>query len=98
MSRISQSTLQMKLYYWTQENARSEIDFLLQTMGQIVPVEVKAEENLQSKSLRTYFQKYTPGAAIRTSMSDFRKDEWLVNLPLYAISELQAVEIGRAHV
>src|SRR3546814_7597833 len=70
MSRISQSTRQMKLYYWTQENARSEIDFLLQTMGQIVPVEVKAEENLQSKSLRTYFQKYTPGAAIRDRKSN----------------------------
>lgn len=76
------------IYYWSPENARSEVDFLVQISGRVVPVEVKAEENLQSKSLRVYCQKYTPKLAIRTSMSDFREEEWMTNLPLYAIQEI----------
>lgn len=75
------------IYYWAPENARSEIDFLLQAAGNIIPIEVKAEENLQAKSLRTYSQKYSPRIAVRTSMSDFRQEDWMINLPLYAISE-----------
>lgn len=78
----------MVAYYWSAENARSEIDFVLQMSGQVVPVEVKAEENLQSKSLRIYYQKYQPKTAIRTSISDFREEDWMTNLPLYAISEI----------
>ncbi len=76
------------VYYWSAENARAEIDFLVQRATEIVPLEVKAQENLQAKSLRTYYQKYTPKISIRTSMSDFRKEDWLMNLPLYAINEL----------
>ncbi|GEP97436.1 ATP-binding protein [Chitinophaga cymbidii] len=76
------------VYYWSPENARSEIDFLLQIAGRIVPVEVKAEENLQAKSLKVFCQKYQPELAIRTSMSDFRREEWMTNLPLYAIHEI----------
>lgn len=76
------------IHYWSADNARSEIDFLLQLGPEILPLEVKAEENLQSKSLRTFHQKYHPKVSLRTSMSDFRKEDWLINLPLYAISEL----------
>lgn len=79
------------IYYWSPENARSEIDFLVQASGRVVPVEVKAEENLQSKSLRVYREKYTPPLAIRTSMSDFREEGWMTNLPLYAIQELYSI-------
>lgn len=78
-------------YYWSAENATAEIDFLVQYGGQVVPIEVKAEENLQAKSLKTFCQKYKPLTAIRTSMSDFRKEDWITNLPLYAISELTKV-------
>ena len=78
---------QSGIYYWSPENARSEIDFLIQISGQVVPVEVKASDNLQSKSLKVFCQKYNPKLAIRTSMSDFRREEWMTNLPLYAISE-----------
>ena len=78
-------------YYWSAENATAEIDFLVQYAGQVVPIEVKAEENLQAKSLKTFYQKYKSLTAIRTSMSDFRKEDWLTNLPLYAISELTRV-------
>jgi len=51
-----------------------------------VPIEVKAEENLQAKSLKTYRDKFNPKISIRTSMTDYKKEGWLVNLPLYTIS------------
>jgi len=76
------------IYYWSAEKSKSEIDFLIQYSGEIIPVEVKSVENLQAKSLRTYCQKYEPNTAIRTSMSDFRKEDWMTNLPLYAISKI----------
>ena len=76
------------IYYWSAERSTAEIDFLIQSSGEVIPIEVKAEENLKAKSLKTFCQKYTPKTAIRTSMSDFRKEDWLTNLPLYAISEL----------
>lgn len=78
----------LSVYYWATKRAISEIDFLVQVSGQVIPIEVKAEENLQAKSLKTYCQKFAPKTAIRSSMSDFRKDDWLTNLPLYAISKL----------
>lgn len=77
-----------KIYYWSAEDSRAEIDFLLQMQGKIIPVEVKAEENLQSKSLRTFSQKYQPFKSVRTSLTDYYDQEWMVNLPLYAILEL----------
>jgi len=76
------------VYYWSPSNARSEIDFLIQISGHVVPIEVKAEENLQSKSLRVYCQKFSPELAVRTSMSDYREEGWMTNLPLYAIHEM----------
>ena len=76
------------IYYWSPDNAKSEIDFLIQISGEVVPIEVKAAENLKAKSLQVYYQKYKPAIVIRTSMSDFRKEEWMINLPLYAISEV----------
>lgn len=79
---------ELAIYYWSAEKSRSEIDFLIQYSGQVIPVEVKAEENLQAKSLKTYCNKYAPRSAVRTSMSDFREESWLTNLPLYAISRI----------
>jgi predicted AAA+ superfamily ATPase len=79
------------IYYWSPENTRAEIDFLLQVKGKIIPLEVKAAENLQAKSLRLYYQKYQPESSIRTSLSDYRKEEWMTNLPLYAITTISEV-------
>jgi len=76
------------LYYWTAENATAEVDFLLQHQNEIIPVEVKSEENLKSKSLKVYFEKYAPKTVVRTSMSPYRKETWMTNLPLYGISAL----------
>lgn len=53
--------------------------------------EVKAQENLQAKSLKSYCQKYSPKYAIRTSMSDFRQEDWLINIPLYAVNVLTEI-------
>lgn len=76
----------MPIHYWSSASGTAEIDFLIQYAGMAIPIEVKAEENLQAKSLRTFCQKYQPKIAIRTSMSDYRKEEWLTNIPLYAIA------------
>lgn len=78
----------LPIYYWSAENANAEIDFLIQYSGRVVPIEVKAEENLQAKSLRVFSEKYNPSTVIRTSLSDYRKEDWMTNLPLYAISAL----------
>lgn len=79
-------------YYWSAERSIAEIDFLVQHQGKVIPIEVKAEENLQAKSLKTFCEKYAPEKAYRISMSDFRKENWLTNLPLYAISELTEID------
>ena len=76
------------IYYWSAENGTSEIDFIIQLEGRVVPIEVKAEENIKAKSLKTYHNKFSPEISIRTSMSDYRKEEWLVNIPLYCISQI----------
>jgi len=78
----------LAIYYWSAEKSKSEIDFLIQYSGEVIPVEVKAEENLQAKSLKSYCQKYSPKTAVRMSMSDFRKEDWMINLPLYAINQI----------
>ena len=52
----------------------------------MIPIEVKAEENLKAKSLKAFWEKYQPQYAVRTSMSDYREQEWMTNIPLYAIN------------
>lgn len=67
------------------------MDFVIDTGKQILPVEVKAEVNLKAKSLKTYKEKFSPELSIRTSMADFKREDWLLNLPLYAIGEIGKV-------
>jgi hypothetical protein len=75
-------------YYFSETKSKVEIDFLVQKGTQVVPIEVKAEENLKAKSLRVYCDKYGPDVAIRTSMSDYREQDWMINVPLYCIGEI----------
>lgn len=75
-------------YYYSGEKSTYETDFLVQRGMDVVPIEVKAEENLKSKSLRAYVEKYHPGYAVRTSMSGAREQEWMVNIPLWAVQSL----------
>ncbi|MDP4179006.1 MAG: ATPase, partial [Bacillota bacterium] len=51
-------------------------------------IEVKAEANLKAKSLKTYYDKFNPEISVRMSMSDYKKEEWIVNLPLYAVEQI----------
>ena len=58
----------------------------------VVPLEVKAEINLRAKSLKTYVEKYNPKQSVRSSMSDYKEEDWLINLPLYAIEEIANIK------
>ncbi len=75
-------------FYWSAERATAEVDFLFQQGMELYPLEVKAEENLKAKSLKVYFDRFQPRLAIRSSMSDYRREDWLLNLPLYGLSRL----------
>jgi predicted AAA+ superfamily ATPase len=85
------STDDYVIHYWSAERSSSEVDFVVQHGGEVIPIEVKAEENLQAKSLKVFHEKYNPAVSIRTSMSDHRKQDWMINLPLYALSELKTI-------
>lgn len=76
------------VYYYTNDRSSCEIDFILDTGEQAVPVEVKAEVNLKAKSLKTYVEKFNPPISVRASMADYKKQDWLINLPLYAVEEI----------
>ena len=73
------------IYYYTNDRGSCEIDFVVDTGEQIVPIEVKAETNLRAKSLKTYRERFEPELSVRTSMADYKKEDWLL-------------KIGRAHV
>lgn len=82
------STGKMNIYYYTNDRGSCEIDFVTDDGERVVPVEVKAETNLQAKSLKTYRDKFSPKISVRTSMTDYRREEWLVNIPLYMIEKM----------
>ena len=71
-------------YYWS-SSGTAEVDFVFKHDAEVYPLEVKAEENLQSKSLKVYREKFNPPISLRTSMRDYRRESWLVNIPLYAL-------------
>lgn len=60
----------------------------MDTGSDMIPVEVKAEQNLQAKSLKVYREKYEPKLSIRTSMADHKREDWLLNLPLWAVETI----------
>lgn len=72
-------------YYFGTDSNTFEMDFTVQKGRNVVPIEVKAETNQQAKSLKVYCQKYQPEYAVRISMNNYREEEWLTNLPLYAV-------------
>lgn len=76
------------IYYYTNDRGSCEIDFVVDNGEQIVPIEVKAETNLRAKSLKTYRERFEPELSVRTSMADYKKEDWLLNLPLYAIENI----------
>ena len=76
-----------ELYYYSTENSSGEIDFVIQQEMKCIPIEVKAEENMRARSLRAFCEKYKPEVAIRSSMSNYRKQDWMINVPLYALDK-----------
>ena len=76
------------VYYYTNERSSCEVDFVLDTGERIIPVEVKAATTLKAKSLKVYREKFAPELSIRSSMADYKQEEGLVNLPLYAIEQV----------
>ena len=75
----------IETYYWSSDRGISEVDFVVDNGERIIPIEVKAEINLQSKSLKIYRDTFHPELSIRTSMANYKKEDWLLNLPLYAM-------------
>ena len=75
------------IYYYTNDRNSCEIDLLVDDGEKVIPVEVKAEENLRAKSLKMYREKYNPSVCVRTSMANYRNENnRLINLPLYCIT------------
>lgn len=74
---------QLVFGYYSRDNSQLELDFVVQCGLDVVPVEVKAEENLQSKSLKTFLAAHPDMKALRFSMSDYRSQEKITNVPLY---------------
>ena len=78
----------MPLFYWARERGNAEVDFVMQRGEDVLPIEVKAETNLRAKSLKVYHEMYHPSLSVRTSMADYERQDWLLNLPLYAVALL----------
>jgi hypothetical protein len=71
--------------YWTNERSTSEVDFVIQDGSDITAIEVKSGTNLRSKSLRFFYDKYKPLRVVRTAPSPYKVQDWMINIPLYAI-------------
>lgn len=79
------ATRDTSVFYYS-SGAKLEIDFLIQHGSEIVPIEAKAEENLRSKSLSTFVASHPQMRGLRFSMSDYKEQDWMTNVPLYAVS------------
>lgn len=80
------ATTDYHLFYYSSEKSTYEMDFLFQQGSAVIPLEVKAEQNVKSKSLKVFFDKFKPPQAIRTSALCYEKQNWLTNFPLWQIS------------
>jgi uncharacterized protein len=76
------------LFYWSNDSGQAEVDLIFEHQNVIYPVEIKSAENLQSKSLKTFADKSKSIHCYRTSLADYRKEDWMTNIPLYAVSEI----------
>ena len=82
------------IHYWTSRSNIAEIDFVMQIENFVVPIEVKATTNLKAKSLAQYRKDYKPLKAVRTSLSEFKIDDGLYNIPLYMIDNIEEILAG----
>ena len=91
---LQQLVLRYEPYYYAKTNSTQEIDFLLQDEeDEIVPLEVKAETNVKAKSLRQFVADNQSKKAYRISMNDYQQEDWVTNVPLYAVNGLEFYSI-----
>lgn len=81
----------LDIFYWSSDTGKAEIDIITQIGKNNIPIEVKSTENLQSKSLKSFVEKYKTKINVRTSMSDYRKDDWIINIPLWSIGKIEDI-------
>jgi len=86
-----QTVLDGSIYYFSADDSKQELDFIFQNGTKIVPVEVKAEENLRAKSMKQFCTDHAGITGIRISMSPYRKQDWMINLPLYAVERIMTL-------
>lgn len=79
------------IFYWSSDKGIAELDYIVQIGRNNIPIEVKANENLMAKSLKSFVAKYNTKINVRTSMADYRKEEWLINIPLYMIGNIEKI-------
>lgn len=83
----------LSIYYYTNDRGNSEVDFVIDTEEKIIPIEVKASINLKAKSLKMFQEKFSPEISVRTSMADYKKEDKLIDLPLYSIEEIKNIDL-----
>lgn len=79
------------IFYWSADKGIAEVDYIIQLGKNNIPIEVKSNENLQAKSLKSFVQKYDTKINVRTSMANYRKEDWLINIPLYMIGNIEEI-------
>lgn len=79
---------QLSIFYWSNPKGTAEIDFLVSDGRLVIPLEVKAETNVKAKSLKAYRDSFQPQVSMRISLQDYKKEEGLLNLPLWAVNYL----------
>lgn len=85
---LQEIILRHEPFYYSRANSQLEIDFMIQKGGEIIAIEVKAEENLKAKSLRRFADDNSDAQAYRLSMSPYREESWMTNIPLYSAENL----------
>ena len=79
---------ELSIHYFPFENSKYEIDFIVQNEDdEIIPVEAKSGTNLKARSFKLFCEKFHPEIAVRTSLSDYRKESRMTNVPLYIVGD-----------
>jgi len=86
LTQMETMSNELAIFYYSRNDSQMEVDFLVQHDSQLIPIEVKAEENLKSKSLKSFVNSHPSLRGIRFSMSPYREQEWMTNVPLYAVN------------
>lgn len=90
LCQLKQCT-ELDIFYWSSNTGTAELDFITQIGRKNVPIEVKASENLQAKSLKSFMQKYHTDINVRTSMASYKEEERIINIPLYSIGNIETI-------